>query len=452
MTLTLLKMGAVLGELSLLMLSLLAVHRSGRLHPELVRKLLHIAMGLTVLTFPWLFEEAWPVLVLSAASLFGLSAVRVVPALRERLGGVISGVERVSHGELYYPLAVGLLWWLSGGDPLLFGVPILVLTLGDAMAALIGLRYGRLRYQTHDGWKSAEGSIAFFAIAFLSVHLPVLLSGTTGRTEAVLLGVIVGLLVMLLESIAWRGLDNLFIPLGTFGFLNLYLEVPAEALAWRCGVAVILVFFTLLWRRRSTLDDAALIGASLFGYAALLLGGWVWVLPPLAVFVGHHLMWCRGERGERRRVHSVGAILSIIGVGMVCLLLQTQRPWAGWLWAYTAGFTAHLTIIAVSYRPSESMPRRGKDGAWLLYISAVAWAVTALPVALLSIPEVSLPLALLLAGSIYLMTALAGLIFQQRIAWLYRPDHPTRRVTLTAAGLASVCAVVLAIVCGFLAP
>ena len=52
MTLTLLKMGAVLGELSLLMLSLLAVHRSGRLHPELVRKLLHIAMGFTVLTFP----------------------------------------------------------------------------------------------------------------------------------------------------------------------------------------------------------------------------------------------------------------------------------------------------------------------------------------------------------------------------------------------------------------
>jgi phytol kinase len=128
-------------------------------------------------------------------------------------------------------LAVGLLWWLSGGEALLFSVP--VLALADAVAALIGVRYGTVRYKTHDGFKSAEGSIAFFAVAFLSVHVPVLLAGVTGRAESLLLASIVGLLVMLIESIFWRGLDNMFVPLGAFAFLSLYLNADAAMLGWR---------------------------------------------------------------------------------------------------------------------------------------------------------------------------------------------------------------------------
>ena len=46
--------------------------------------------------------------------------------------------------------------------------------LADAVAALIGIRYGTLQYQTTEGTKSVEGSVAFFFVAFLSVLVPLL--------------------------------------------------------------------------------------------------------------------------------------------------------------------------------------------------------------------------------------------------------------------------------------
>jgi phytol kinase len=72
--------------------------------------------------------------------------------------------ERRSLGEVYFPAAVAVLFCLSHQTPLLFCIPILMLTLADAVAALIGVRYGRLRYQTLEGQKSAEGSITFFTL------------------------------------------------------------------------------------------------------------------------------------------------------------------------------------------------------------------------------------------------------------------------------------------------
>jgi len=41
-------------------------------HPEFVRKLLHIMMGSITLTFPWLFNETWPVVTLAASTIIGL--------------------------------------------------------------------------------------------------------------------------------------------------------------------------------------------------------------------------------------------------------------------------------------------------------------------------------------------------------------------------------------------
>src|SRR5262245_59802435 len=48
---------------------LLALQRHYRLHPELVRKLVHIGMGLATLSLPWLFASAWSVVVLTGAFL-----------------------------------------------------------------------------------------------------------------------------------------------------------------------------------------------------------------------------------------------------------------------------------------------------------------------------------------------------------------------------------------------
>src|SRR5439155_15300388 len=121
----------------------------------------------------------------------------------------------VSLGEVYFPIAVAVLFVLYLQEPpeprarrlVLYCVPVLLLTLADALAALVGITYGRLKYPTADGSKSFEGSIAFFTCAFFCVHVPLLLFTDTKRAETLLVALLLAWLATLFESVAWNGLD-----------------------------------------------------------------------------------------------------------------------------------------------------------------------------------------------------------------------------------------------------
>src|SRR6476620_6098561 len=191
MALVLLTLGGLLGALTL-------YRRVGAPHPELLRKLLHVGMGLTTLLFPFLFSEAWPVLVLGGLSVALMLGLRLISRLKASVGQVVGGVSRFSLGEIYFPVAVAVLWLLyvygrpepAGRRLLLYLVPVLLLTISDALAALVGVAYGGHKYATSDGTKSHEGSIAFFLSAFLCVHVPLLLLGDRGRPETLLIAVL----------------------------------------------------------------------------------------------------------------------------------------------------------------------------------------------------------------------------------------------------------------------
>jgi phytol kinase len=218
-------------------------------HPELVRKFLHLGMGLLALSLPWLFASPLPVLVLLALGVLGILALRVAQPLKAGLGSVLHGVRRASLGEVYFPLGVGAIFMVSRGDRVLFGIPILVLALADDAAALIGIQYGQLRYSTAEGEKSAEGSLAFFTVAFLTTYITLLLLTRTGRAESLLIALSLALLVMVLEAVSWGGLDNLSIPLGGFVLLKTYRMMDVPHLAACLAVTVILVASCSFWRR-----------------------------------------------------------------------------------------------------------------------------------------------------------------------------------------------------------
>ena len=243
-----------------------------------------------------------------------------------------------------------------------------MLTLADAVAALVGVRYGQLRYQTSDGIKSLEGSLAFFLVAFFSAHLPLLLLTDTGRAEAVLIATILALLVMMLECVAWRGLDNLFIPLGAHAFLRLYLGEGTELLLFHLLIAVLLSAFALAWRRRSKLDDSALVGCGLFGYAVVTLGGWLWLLGPTGFFLAQTLVW---PRSTARRSHTVFAMLSVAAAGLAWLFAYsiTGKEWL--LIPFTASFAAQLTLYGVTRIGLR--PDRGRRSLRLLGNMGLGW-------------------------------------------------------------------------------
>jgi phytol kinase len=237
-------MALMLAAFLLIMHILARRARSGRRHPETARKLLHAGSGGLTLTFPFVFDALWPVLVLTAASVMVLAATRCVPIVAARFGPVTQAVGRRGFGELYFPIAVAMLFWLTlDAHPLLFVVPILVLTCADAAGALVGERHGRRRYA--GGSKSLEGSLAFAATGLICVYVPFRLAAGTERFESFVIAASIAIAMALVEGAARAGRDNLAIPIGAYFLLRACMPLDAAALAMRVaavgGVALLIL-------------------------------------------------------------------------------------------------------------------------------------------------------------------------------------------------------------------
>ena len=398
----------VMGTLVVLLVALRLWQRLTAPHPEVVRKLLHVGMGLLTLSFPWLFDAAWPVLLLGGAAVATMFALRWVGRLKSTLGAVVGSVERFSLGEVYFPIAVMLLFLLylyeNPAKPerrlVLYCIPILLLALADAAAALIGIGYGRRRYNTADGEKSAEGSLAFFTCAFFVVHVPLLLGTDTGRTETLLIALLLAWLATMFEAIAWSGLDNLALPLVSFLLLEIYLEMGAADLALRLVVIVCLMAFLYFYRSRTTLSGSAVLGAFLVGYISWALGGWHWLLAPLILMLSYTLLSPRTEINTRR-IHNVHAVVCVASAGLIWLFLYRIFDKPEYLFPYTLAFAAHLAIIGIArlgfdypQMPAAWLVTVCVLKAWLLlfvpYVLAEGTALGTLGRALLALPGVAL--------------------------------------------------------------
>jgi phytol kinase len=234
--------------------------------PETSRKLLHTGAGVLTLALPFVFHDVWPIVLLTGSNAAVLAAIRFVPAVRARFGAAAYRVDRSTFGEFYFLASVPTLFWLTQGQsPLLFVIPILILTLADATSALVGARYGLTPYSR--AHKTLEGSLAFAAVGFLCVHVPLLLWTSVGRAESLLIAATLALLVTLLEASVWRGRDNLLIPIGGYLLLRHCLTLTTEALALRLAAASFLfalvgLYVVLAHRRRGGQAPAPLLSRS----------------------------------------------------------------------------------------------------------------------------------------------------------------------------------------------
>ena len=324
-----------------------AAQRRCALNPELCRKTVHMGMGLVCVTFPWLFQTAWPVAVLAGCAAAALGAVRLAPKLRKQLGGVLGGVERESWGELLFPLSVAFVFWLAHGQALLFCIPVLTLTLADAMAALIGQRYGLVRYETDSGWKSVEGSTAFFFVAFLSTHVPLLLCSDLGRLDCLLIAVVMGLILGLMEAIAWRGLDNLFIPLVSYVCLTHLTRLTPMEIEIRLVVLLLIILGLSFWRKTTRLTQSAIIGAALILYVTWAAGDWRWFIAPLVTAAAYTFL-CRDPAVAQHK-HTIFDVACIGGMGLLWLCFSKAAGTTFTIFPYGVGYGANLGMIALAH-------------------------------------------------------------------------------------------------------
>lgn len=243
--------------------------------PELSRKFVHFCGGLTAISFPFFLRSPWTVLLL------GLSFAGII-ILTKRMGFLnsVHGVARTSSGALYFPVAITILYFLGHGRQAFYIISVLTLTVSDTMAALVGTRYGSITYEVEDSKKSLEGSLVFFFVTYLCVHLPLLLLTDTGRLQSVLTALVIALLVTGFEAISLAGSDNIFVPLGTFFILAKMTRHDLATTIEHTGILFLIIAVTVvLSMLQKIFKPSGLIGMILVNYAAWSLCDFSWFLP-----------------------------------------------------------------------------------------------------------------------------------------------------------------------------
>lgn len=253
---------------------------------EVSRKSVHLLGGLTALSFPYFFASHWTVLALSGGFVF-----IVLIAKRKDILKSIHDVERKSYGAFYYPVAIYLIFLLSSNKPVIYFVSILVMSASDTLAALVGGKYGAIKFDVEGNLKSLEGSVVFFFVTFLCVHLPLILMTDIGRLESVLIAFIIALLVTGFEAISLSGSDNIIVPLGTYFILAKFIKQPVNVVIWQTEILLMIIFAGLImYIRPRLLKTSGLIAMIMLNYAALSLCNYYWFLPLFLAQIMYYLL------------------------------------------------------------------------------------------------------------------------------------------------------------------
>jgi phytol kinase len=340
-----------LGSVGVLLGLMAGVRRMARrleIGAEVQRKLIHVATGLYALSLPWLFPDRWPVYVLIGVTLVVMLVLRLP---NSRLGQTLHGVERQSYGDLLLAVSVGLCLFLAGDDLYLYVLPIAVLTLADAAAALAGSTYGTRFFRIEDGRKSVEGSAVFFLITLLISIVCLMLMTPLPPLNILVISMMVAGFGTLVEAASWRGFDNLFLPLGLLIFLSVH---AGNSLAELFSFAGLFVASILAFRHVAPLIGLNRHAAHVYVTAVFLLLAVTAVqnaIIPILVLAAH--AWSRSAApGEARFPDlDIVAALALVSFGWLALGTATGLNAVTFYGVTAIGMVMGLSAVALAGRP-----------------------------------------------------------------------------------------------------
>ncbi|HSF41379.1 MAG TPA: hypothetical protein VLT87_16390 [Thermoanaerobaculia bacterium] len=293
----------------------------------------------------------------------------------------LHGIGRKSRGAEYYPLSVFLVFLMTPGRPWLYLAAVLVLAVGDAFAALIGSRYGVIRYEVEDGMKSLEGSLVFLVIAFLAIHLPTLLLTDLPRPVTVLAALLVAALVTGFEAISLEGADNLFVPLAVVVILGKITTKPLSEVVFQnlSLLAICLGVGLVVWRSRS-FNVGGAITFILFAYGTWSLGSWRWALPVFTGFACYLACWLRfAPKGHAIGIKVRTLARALLPPFLMLVLHNSLKDTATW---YAPFLAATAAVLAFSLDTGVFRLDRLRGRTWILGalgLGVLAWVFVAVP-------------------------------------------------------------------------
>jgi phytol kinase len=202
------------------------VSSSTRISRRVSRKFLHIMIGNLLFIIPFFTSNMYPVLV---AAPFVLITFLATPYSHlENVSTKMRGLTILSEeghqlGLVFYAISYTFLALLFASKTYVMAAGILPMAYGDALASVIGEKYGERKYRIFSD-KSLEGSIAMFIASFFSMIISfVLFSIVFGFSlfDKVSSVFVVAMVVTFVENFSPRGVDNLTVPAS--GSLTFYL-------------------------------------------------------------------------------------------------------------------------------------------------------------------------------------------------------------------------------------
>lgn len=195
--------------------------RRNKLKGEKARKLVHITIAVYASTWAFYLNNQLIILI----SLILIASV--VIAQKKRILKSMKSVGRVTYGEVWYPIGIGVSALLFH-NPYVYMLAILHMGLADGLAAVVGKSMGKnaRRYKIAGTTKSIAGSLVFFATSFIVYfgYWEIFADQSALYASAMLVFVVSlssALLVTITEVIAPKGSDNIIVPViaGTLAIL-----------------------------------------------------------------------------------------------------------------------------------------------------------------------------------------------------------------------------------------
>ncbi len=200
----------------------LAVRRFFNIPPELMRKLLHMIITLSVFPLLYLFQS-WVSAVL--AMLFFSGAVYPVLTLAERDAryGALFSQRRAGEVKTSLLLVFGMfavltaVFWggMKEGGKCVIVVAVMAWGFGDAAAALIGKAFGKrvIRHPRVEGKKTLEGTLAMFLVSLLAVFFTTLRLTALPWYLCAAVALMVAPVCAVVELFSRKGMDTVTVPL-----------------------------------------------------------------------------------------------------------------------------------------------------------------------------------------------------------------------------------------------
>ncbi|QNP29811.1 diacylglycerol/polyprenol kinase family protein [Cylindrospermopsis curvispora] len=200
------------------------LHRVFKIKQSITRKIVHISAGMWVFGILILFNS-WQIGIIPFASFIMVNYLLYKYPLIHSLDRKNS-----SPGTVYFAISITILFALfwrpnEPTDQVTIALAgVMSMTWGDALAALIGEKFGQHKYQVGTSVRSWEGSAVMFFVTTMVIFLILLLipgslfsplATPIDGWRAMLAAVISATFATLLEGISPRGTDNLSVPLIT---------------------------------------------------------------------------------------------------------------------------------------------------------------------------------------------------------------------------------------------